>query len=525
LTGNQVDSGLYSVAPAQRTSTVQASSLQEGANTIQVCVTDAASNSGSAASTVTRDTVAPQVAIDSVSDTLLGPGDSSTDVTWHSSENGSFSVRVGGTSCATGTEVASGTYSSAPGQQITTVQATDLQEGDNTIRVCVEDAASNSGFDTTTVTKDTTAPQVTIDSVSDTLLSPGDTSTDVTWHASENGAFSVRVGGTDCASGTQVDSGSYSAPGQHTTTVDAADLDEGPNSIRVCVTDGAANAGSDSTTVTKATVTGPADYPHPVGASPLRVPLVPAYEPCEVAAANSAHGQPLDFASCSSPSRRSSTVTIGPSSLGFARWVVCNSGSASGFCNPVAGGLPKPDVRLTGSIRDVQCRTGVPLGCSGGGDYDPNAIAGPYTSAGDGSSPAQPACFPSPTSASDCLAGSDLTEVAELPGSGRVTGGGFTPRGIRITDSHNGPDQSSSATVVDVGFPIPIDCIGTPADQNRGSSCGVNTTANALMPGIVRDGDAAVWQVGQIELTDSGPDGTRGNGDDDLFAVQGVFLP
>ena len=40
--------------------------------------------------------------------TLIGPSDTDTDVTWHADESGAYSVRVGGTSCTTGTEVASG---------------------------------------------------------------------------------------------------------------------------------------------------------------------------------------------------------------------------------------------------------------------------------------------------------------------------------------------------------------------------------------------------------------------------------
>ena len=62
-------------------------------------------------------------------------------------------------------------------------------------------------------------------------------------------------------------------------------------------------------------------------------------------------------------------------------------------------------------------------------------------------------------------------------------------------------------------------------DTPSGSTCGVNTTANALVPGLVRGGNAAVWQLGQIELKDSGPDGVRGNSDDQPFAAQGIFAP
>jgi len=264
-------------------------------------------------------------------------------------------------------------------------------------------------------------------------------------------------------------------------------------------------------------------YPYPQGASPLRVSLVPAFTPCETSSADSQHGSPLAFSSCSSTSVRSSTVTVGPSSLGFVRMVVCPANAAAAFCNP--SGMPRPDVRFTASIKDVRCQGAIPTGCVAAGDYNPNGAPGPYTDTGDGQSAASPPCFPSATSSSDCVASADLTAVAELPGAA-VGGVGtqFEGRGLRITDRFNGASALDSATVTDIGFPVPLDCIPTP-DPGLGSSCGANTTANAIVPGVVRNGDSAVWQLGQVELKDSGPDGTRGNGDDEVFAVQGVFAP
>ena len=100
----------------------------------------------------------------------------------------------------------------------------------------------------------------------------------------------------------------------------------------------------------------------------------------------------------------------------------------------------------------------------------------------------------------------------------------FQGRGIRITDHYNGPFLDRSGTVADIGFPIPLDCIPT-TDATLGSTCGVNTTANALAPGTVLDGQQANWQIGQVEILDSGPDGVRGNSDDEVFATQGVFFP
>ena len=202
--------------------------------------------------------------------------------------------------------------------------------------------------------------------------------------------------------------------------------------------------------------------------------------------------------------------------------VVCPLGSSSTFCAGPGAAMPLPDVRLTASTRDVKCASSLPPGqsaCSApGSDYNPNASAGPYTSGGNGSStPAQPPCFPSASSASDCLAGSDLTELASFPGATGVNG-------IRITDQDNGPQGNTPATVQDIAFPIPLDCIPT-ADLSIGSTCGANTSANALVPGVVKASDAAVWQIGEIEIKDSGPDGIRGNADDQLFETQGVFLP
>src|SRR5207302_1645201 len=130
-----------------------------------------------------------------------------------------------------------------------------------------------------------------------------------------------------------------------------------------------------------------------------------------------------------------------------------------------------------------------------GADYDPNSGAGPYTDAGGGTGAAQPPCFPSASGNTACLAGTDLTATAKLPGSTAGGGGGqFAGSGVRVTDRNNGPTLAEAATLVDIGFPIPLDCIPT-SSTTSGSSCGVNTTANALAPGVVKSGYAAVWEL------------------------------
>jgi len=92
---------------------------------------------------------------------------------------------------------------------------------------------------------------------------------------------------------------------------------------------------------------------------------------------------------------------------------------------------------------------------------------------------------------------------------------------LRITDSDS---IDGAATLVEQPFSIPMDC-ATTSDPTIGSTCSLNTSANALLPNVVRSGKAAVWQIGQVEVMDRGQDGIAGNSDDKVFEVQGVFVP
>jgi hypothetical protein len=260
-------------------------------------------------------------------------------------------------------------------------------------------------------------------------------------------------------------------------------------------------------------------FEHPVGATPIRVSLVPAFDGCS--SPNSTHGAPLDFPSCSPPARSSSTARLGSGSIGVASILVCELGNPSPACG--LPGLVQPDVRFRASLRDVRCVGSVPTGCSAGGDYNPNGATGPYTTVcttaatcNQGAGAAQPYCSQSGSSSSACIAGTDVTLTATHPGAA-------AGKGVRITDSFNGAAQNVPATTADGSFPVPMDCV--PTAGTFGSTCAVNTSANALVPGAVRNGEAGVWQLGEIQVLDSGPDGTRGNTDDEALAAQGVFLP
>lgn len=93
-----------------------------------------------------------------ISSVSPNPTASSTVVTWSADENGTYSVRVGGTNCTDGTVAASGTYSSTPLSVASNVSSGSLSAGTNTIRVCVTNGDNNTGSTTSSVYKDTTLP-------------------------------------------------------------------------------------------------------------------------------------------------------------------------------------------------------------------------------------------------------------------------------------------------------------------------------------------------------------------------------
>jgi hypothetical protein len=220
-----------------------------------------------------------------------------------------------------------------------------------------------------------------------------------------------------------------------------------------------------------------ATHPRPKGATPLRVSLVPAYNACGTP--NRTHGPPLAFPSCNPPVQSSTAVTVGSPDA--------NGAPASGEGNvklDVQVGVPGPpddsDVLITSSITDVRCKGG-------------NTACGSANAAD----------------------GADYT--GGLQGNAQ----------IRITDHWNavaaggGPD---AATVIDIPFPVGASCVST-ASTAIGSTCTANTSANATVLGSVKDGKRAIVEVGQISITDGGPDGLVGTTPNTLFGVQGIFIP
>jgi hypothetical protein len=95
---------------------------------------------------------------------------------------------------------------------------------------------------------------------------------------------------------------------------------------------------------------------------------------------------------------------------------------------------------------------------------------------------------------------------------------------LRITDRFNGTGGGLAATVSDTTFPVVMSC-GATSNNTIGSTCAISTSANALIPGSVQTGNRAIWQMGQVAVSDGGPDGVVSTAGNTTFATQGVFVP
>jgi hypothetical protein len=219
-------------------------------------------------------------------------------------------------------------------------------------------------------------------------------------------------------------------------------------------------------------------YARPRAASPLLTSLVPAYSQC--AAANRTHGPPLAFPSCNPPAEASGQATVGsPDAFGGAPNFVGSVRYAA--LVGVPGAPDDSDVKITSSLADVRCR---PAGANCG---SANA-AGPADYTGE------------------------LRATVE----------------IRMTDRWNATAAGGGtdpATGQEVALSRSFAC-GQTANTATGSSCTLTTTANAVVPGLVKDAKRAIWQLGQVQVYDGGPDGDADTtAGDTLFAVQGIFIP
>jgi hypothetical protein len=226
-------------------------------------------------------------------------------------------------------------------------------------------------------------------------------------------------------------------------------------------------------------IPGGPSYPRPKGATPLSVALVPAFRNCSTP--NGWHGPPDVYRSCA-PVQRSPRITVGtPDANGAAA-------NSSGFVHfrTVAGDPATPadeaDVTLTLDISDVRC----------------TAIA-----------PQPPPC-----------------DAAENDNHQQdYVGQVVVAAVLRITDRYNSPDLTGKATMQEASIAFVAPCTATPSSL-IGATCSANTSADSLVPGLVREKGRAVWQLGRVFVSDGGPDGDAGTPEDtEVFLTQGLFVP
>jgi hypothetical protein len=111
----------------------------------------------------------------------------------------------------------------------------------------------------------------------------------------------------------------------------------------------------------------------------------------------------------------------------------------------------------------------------------------------------------------------------------RIAGGADYPAALtlvtklRINDRFNGGSQSDSATVADFDYSTPISCASTAGPE--GANCNLDTSADAVTAGTIKENKATVLQVFRFRVNDSGANGTRGDSDDRTFATQGIYIP
>lgn len=185
--------------------------LAEGANTLTVVATDAAGNSTTATRSVTRDTVAPALA-------LQQPAEGSVTNAPAVTVNGTYSDQSATTVTVNGAAptVSGGGFSA----DVT------LSEGPNTIKVVATDAAGNRSEVVRTVNRDTVAPALSV-------TSPQDFSYTSANEVHLSGSFGDAVSVTVNGAAPTVSGNNFSAPVPLTA--------EGANTIAVTALDAAGN--------------------------------------------------------------------------------------------------------------------------------------------------------------------------------------------------------------------------------------------------------------------------------------------
>ena len=213
-------------------------------------------------------------------------------------------------------------------------------------------------------------------------------------------------------------------------------------------------------------------FPRPIGATPTRVALVPSYAQCT--AANRTHGPALAFPSCNPPVRSSGVLTVG-------------TVDANGFASN-SQGFVKLEVIVGNTSTEVD--------------------------------------------EADVALAVNITDVRNHPSGSDYTGRVGVQTNLQITDNANSGERPDPGTTQTSPLEFGVPCVAT-GDTTTGGTCALVTTLDALLPGAVKERQRSIWELGQIQVRDAGPNGTGyaacpptcGDGDETSFMKQGVFIP
>jgi hypothetical protein len=129
-----------------------------------------------------------------------------------------------------------------------------------------------------------------------------------------------------------------------------------------------------------------------------------------------------------------------------------------------------------------------------------------------------------PADEADVQLTASATDVRLRAGLGDYAGELQARINLQITDRASGPGGDEPATVQPIDFRFAVPCATTPS-PSVGSTCSVNTTADSLAPGTVKEGARTMWQLGQVQLYDGGADGVASTDPNTRFETEGVFVP
>jgi hypothetical protein len=212
-------------------------------------------------------------------------------------------------------------------------------------------------------------------------------------------------------------------------------------------------------------------YARPKGATPLRASLVPAFKTCT--SPNRTHGGTGAIAkpSCNPPVQVSDFLTVGSPDANAAGANAVGSVTYIALTGNSATVADEADVKINTSVTDVRNKAGL-------ADYT-----------------------------------GQLQESATF----------------RVTDRFNTRDAATqpyndTGTGQDTPFNVTIPCVAT-GSTTIGSTCALNTTADAVIPNAIKEGFRTVVQMDKVQLFDGGSDGLAATAGNTLFMDQGWFAP